>query len=175
MRFLRDRGIMEFQLRRPSCRQPDRQSGFGLFEVLISIVVTAIGLLGLAVLQTTGLRNNQTAYHGSQATVLAYDIADRMRANPTSINNYLSSYMTLAQATAAGVQEGCGTSSGCSTAQLAQNDLLEWNAALTQALPEGTGAITVVGDIYTVTVAWDRNRDGAVDGNDVQLQVSFQP
>ena len=151
------------------------QSGFSLFEVLIAIVITAIGLLGLAVLQTTGLRNNQTAYHGSQAAVLAYDMSDRMRANPESINNYLSSYMTLAQATAAGVQEGCGTSGGCTTAQMAQNDLLEWNAAITEALPQGTGAITVLGDIYTVSVSWDRNRDGAVNGADVPFQVSFQP
>lgn len=166
---------MKSQMRCQLCRQPCRQLGFGLFEVLIAIVVTAIGLLGLAVLQTTGLRNNQSAYQGSQATVLAYDMADRMRANPTSINNYLSSFMTLAAATAAGVQEGCGTTSGCSSAQLAQNDLLEWDAALTQALPEGTGTIAVVDGIYTVTVAWDKNRDGAVNELDVPFLVSFQP
>ena len=152
-----------------------RQQGFSLFEVLIAIVITAIGLLGLAVLQTTGLQNNQTAYHASQATVLAYDMADRMRANPESVNNYLSTYMTLAQATAAGVQEGCGTTTGCTTAQMAQNDLLEWNAALTETLPLGTGTITVVGDIYTVAVSWDRNRDGVRNGADIPFQVSFQP
>jgi len=154
---------------------PPRQSGFSLFEVLISIVITAIGLLGLAVLQTTGLRNNQTAYQGSQAAVLAYDMADRMRANMGSIANYRSNYMTLAAATAAGVQEGCATATGCSTAQLAQNDLREWQAKLIESLPLGTGTITAVGDIYTVSVSWDRNRDGAVNGGDVPFQVSFQP
>jgi len=152
-----------------------RQSGLGLFEVLITMALTAIGLMGLAALQVQGLMNNESAYQKSQATVLAYDIADRMRANMSSIDNYLTSYMTLAEATAAGVQEGCQTSTGCTSAQLAQNDLLEWNAALQAALPAATGTITLAGDIYTVTVNWDGNRDGAVNSDDPNFQFSFQP
>ena len=56
-------------------------SGFTLIEVLISMLILAVGLLGLAGLQATGLRNNLSAYNRSQATQLAYDMADRMRAN----------------------------------------------------------------------------------------------
>ncbi len=72
-----------------SCRG-DRQSGFSLLEVLIAIVITSIGLLGLAAMQATGLRNNHSAYHRSQATVLAYDIADRMRSNASSMASYIT-------------------------------------------------------------------------------------
>ena len=152
-----------------------QQSGFGLIEILITIVVTSIGLLGLAALQANGLKNNQSAYHSSQASVLAYDITDKMRANIGSINNYLTSYMTLTVAKAAGEQAGCISTSGCSTAQLAQNDLFEWNAALTSALPDATGTITVAGFIYTISVNWDDDRNGVVDIDDPNFQVSFQP
>lgn len=56
-------------------------AGFTLIEILISVVVLAIGLLGMAALQMNGLRNNQSAYFRAQATQLAYDMADRMRTN----------------------------------------------------------------------------------------------
>lgn len=153
----------------------NRQSGFSLFEVLITMVVSVVGLMGLAALQAAGVRSNQSAYHGSQAAVLAYDIADKMRANTVSINNYLTSYMTLAQATAAGVQTGCKTTTGCTSAELAQNDLLEWAADLNANLPSPTGIITLDGTVYTITVNWDDNRDGATDADDAPFQVSFQP
>jgi len=152
-----------------------RQSGFSLFEVLITIVLLSVGLLSLARIQATGLMNNQSAYQRSQATVLAYDLADRMRANTAAVNNYLTSFMTLSAATATGPQSGCITTGGCTSAQLAQNDLLEWDAALNAALPSATGVITLTGNIYTIRVNWDDNRDGVVDTDDPNFQVSFQP
>src|SRR3569623_1233592 len=54
-----------------------RQRGFTMLEVLISVVVLSIGLLGIAGLQATGQRNNHSAYLRSQATALAYDMIDR--------------------------------------------------------------------------------------------------
>ena len=59
----------------------NKNTGFTLIEVLIAMIILAVGLLGLAGLQATSLRNNQSAYNRSVATQLAYDIADRMRAN----------------------------------------------------------------------------------------------
>jgi type IV pilus assembly protein PilV len=152
-----------------------RQSGYSLLEILIAIAVTSVGLFGLAGMQATGLKNNHSAYHRSQATVLAYDMADRMRANMSSIDNYLSSYMTLALATSNGATAGCKSTGGCSTAQMATNDLIDWNTDLTTALPGATGTITVTGDIYTITVNWDDDRDGDVDTDDPAFQMSFQP
>jgi len=159
-----------------------RQSGYSLFEVLIAIVVTSIGLLGLAGIQATGLNNNLRAYQRSQATVLAYDIADRMRANTAAIDNYLSSNMTLDQAVAAGAVAGCTTPDGCTPAELAQTDLVDWRAAMTAAIPGSIGEITVLGNTYTITLNWDDNRDGFVNSDpddeiedDPSFQVSFQP
>ena len=55
--------------------------GFSLIEVLVALFVLSIGLLGLAALQTTGLKLNHQSYERTQATLQAYDIIDRMRTN----------------------------------------------------------------------------------------------
>jgi len=152
--------------------QASRQTGFSLFEVLITMVVSVIGLMGLAALQAAGIRSNQSAYHSSQAAILAYDIADKMRANTSSINNYLSSYMAP---DAASAQAGCNTTGGCSSAELAENDLFDWNSDLVSTLPSAAGTIALDGVIYTISVNWDDNRDGVVDADDANFQVSFEP
>lgn len=59
-----------------------RQNGATLLEVLVAIIVLALGLLGMAGLQAASLRVNQGALQRSQAVLLAYDILDQMRGNP---------------------------------------------------------------------------------------------
>lgn len=159
-----------------------KHSGFTLIEVLIATLVLAVGLLGLAGLQAASIKNNLSAYNRSQATQLAYDMADRMRANKnesldpnTGSVLAASTYLTMAS-TAATVQTGCTTTSGCTRAQMAENDLFQWNAALTAALTGGTGTITAVAAtrVFTITINWDDNRDGAVNASDPNFSVSFQ-
>ena len=152
----------------------NNKAGFTLIEVLIAMVILAIGLLGLAGLQATGLKNNQSAYYRSQATQMAYDIADRMRANVATANNYLTTFMDPADAT---LQADCETvSATCTPADMAENDLFEWNTALTDTLPSGTGSITLSGNVFTITVSWTESRDDDNDNaSDVtSFQTSFQ-
>lgn len=68
-----------------TCRP--NQGGFSLLEVLIAVVILSIGLLGLAGLQTTSLQSNFSAAQVSQATFLASDLMDRMRANSEAAEN----------------------------------------------------------------------------------------
>ncbi|MBI5041482.1 MAG: type IV pilus modification protein PilV, partial [Gammaproteobacteria bacterium] len=128
--------------------QPSRtaSAGFTLLEVLIAVVVLSIGLLGIAGLQTTGLRNNQDAYARTQATTLANDMADRIRANMAGFN--AGNYDNTAAYTAT-----C-ESSGCSPQQMAQHDTSLWNTALA-ALPSGQGTVASNAGLVTVTVMWD--------------------
>lgn len=142
--------------------------GFSLLEVLITLVILAIGLLGLAGLQATGLQQNHSAYMRSQATQFAYDIADRMRANSISVDQYLTSDPSTASQ-----QAGC-TSSGCTSNQMAENDLYEWYQVLSKALPSAEAVISRASGIYTVEINWDDNHDGAVDDNDPDFLVSFE-
>src|SRR3546814_12535773 len=63
---------------------PCRQRGAGLIEVMISVLVMGVGLLGIAAMQATALRNNQRALERTQATVQTYSILDAFRANAES-------------------------------------------------------------------------------------------
>lgn len=73
------------------------QRGFSLMEVLIAMLVLAIGLLGLAALQTQGLRFSNDSYVRSQSTTLAYDIIDTIRVNRANFAAYPRTELELAQ------------------------------------------------------------------------------
>lgn len=62
-----------------SCR---RQGGFSLIEVLISVLILAVGLLGAAAIQLNALKFTDSSTLLSQASFIAYDMMDRIRANP---------------------------------------------------------------------------------------------
>jgi type IV pilus assembly protein PilV len=112
--------------------------GFTLLEVLIALVVFSIGLLGLAGLQTVSLRNTASSSSRTIATQLAYDIADRMRANSVGVvnGNYLQAATTIGAAPA-----NCYTSAGCTAANMAAMDLFAWRTRLARELNGGLGVV----------------------------------
>ncbi len=133
--------------------------GFSMIEILVTVVVLSIGLLGLAGMQLTGLKYNHSAYLRSQATLLASDIIDRMRANREMARqgNY-----DIAIGTSASSITCTAATANCSPAELAAADLAEWKQQLKDLLPAGDGAITrtVNGSEtrFTVTIQWDDTR-----------------
>ncbi len=170
----------------------NKNAGFTLIEVLIAMIVLAVGLLGLAMLQTTGLSTNQSAYNRSQAVQLASDIVDRMRTNNSLdatgkpyADKYLYAFMKPKDATCATGNTPC-TACGsaeklCTPTQLAVKDLYDWNQALISTLPKGkddlvaTGTITKSGEVYTATILWDENKDGSLDAaTDPNFQMKFR-
>ncbi|MBI2779429.1 MAG: type IV pilus modification protein PilV [Gammaproteobacteria bacterium] len=156
------------------------QGGFTLLEVLIAIVVLSIGLLGLAGLQAAGLRNNQGAYLRTIATQQAYDMADRIRANPLGAGTTAGSYDNIS---GTGSDPGC-IASGCTPVAMAQYDAYEWNTANQDLLPAGQGTVKrTAANRFTITVMWDDARTGAAGvecGSDPKVDltcfsVSLQP
>ena len=119
-----------------------RQRGFSLIEVLIAILILAIGLLGMAHMQASGMRSTHGAYLRTQATFLASDIIDSMRANATAARggNYDIVFAD---------DPACG-------ATLESCDLATWVANLAAMLPAGDGQITTsaTGGDVTVEVSW---------------------
>ena len=133
--------------------RPARQRGFTLLEVLVALIVLSIGLLGLSGLQTTGLRNNHSAFLRSQATLVTTDILDRMRANRDAARDgdYDINYgATPPSITCTGI---------CSKTQVAQLDVELWRAYVDR-LPAGEGqvAVTAAGQAE-VKVRWADTRD----------------
>lgn len=146
--------------------QADKQNGFTLIEVLITMVVMAIGLLGLAGLQITSLRNTETAYQRSQATALAYDMLDRMRSNPTGVEDGRYDDITAAPAS----YTDC-TANTCDTDTMATFDNGDWQATIAATLPSGSGTVSGNGDgsVFTITISWDEDRDPDTDPSSFTL------
>ena len=162
----------------------NKNTGFTLIEVLIAMLVLAVGLSGLAGLQATRLKNAQSAYNRSVATELAFDLADRMRANNTP--NGLSVYISMLPVNALAQANCVAVSTLCPSNVMAQNDLYEWNLALVTTLPSGQGIVCLdstptpipndafsaasyaaagcdgLGGTYAIKIWWDDDRSGAV-------------
>ncbi len=122
------------------------QSGFTLLEVLITLIILSVGLLGLAGLQTMSLRNNHSAYLRSQAITQSYDIVDRMRANSGQIAAYSLLNASYTFAAIGTLNNNCDKTAGCTSNQMALHDLYRWNQSLRSkgsrnALPLGIGII----------------------------------
>ena len=141
-------------------------------EVLISIVVLSIGLLGLAGLQVNSLKNNNSSYQRTQANLLANEMFDRIRANRAGM--ILGYYDDPLGTTPS--DPGC-ISSSCTTAQIAQYDAFLWTSEIGNLLPSGTATMTGSGadSIFTITVMWDDERTGATGtscGNDLTIDLT---
>lgn len=122
-----------------------KTNGFTLIEVLVGLIILAIGLLGLAGLQMKALRHNNDAYHRSQATLLAYDIMDRMRANRD-------------KALDGDYDIGFGEEPS-QNLTMADTDLASWMDALHDNLPgPGEGKIAMDGTLVTVSIRWNEAR-----------------
>lgn len=114
-------------------------AGFTMLEVLISIVVIAFGLLGIAGLQAFAIKNNQSASLRLTASTLANDMVDRMKTNYVGVSN--GDYNKPSTTDYGTAVASCLTPSGCTPQQLAQNDLNEWSVKVAAVLPNGRGIV----------------------------------
>ena len=133
------------------------EHGFSLVEVLISVLVLTIGLLGIAALQANVIKYNHSAQLRSIAVYQAANMIDRMRANVAGVNagNYNN---------AQGIPSAPSCTS-CSSSETAAKDINAWNTDNAALLPAGQGTVTGNGTVFTVTVRWDNDRTGATGTN----------
>ena len=112
-----------------------RQRGFSLIEVLVTLLVFSVGLLGLAAMLVSAVKGNHQAYHHSQAVYVAESMADGLRSNLAAVN--AGDYDTGGFITSHG-GGGCAV---CSPAQLADSDLAAWTTMAAQRIPNGAISI----------------------------------
>jgi type IV pilus assembly protein PilV len=115
-------------------------NGFTLIEVLISMVVLALGLLGLAAMQALALKDNRDAYFYSQANLLAYEMGDRINANSQYWREQSDDDKTLNPVPpAASEGNGCNSSGApCTSAEMAAYDMYYWEESVRKTLPAPT-------------------------------------
>jgi len=173
--------------------------GFTLLEILITVLILSVGLLGIAGLQVTSLKNNHSSYQRTQATLLAYDVVDRMRTNfnAVSLSNYIAkgAYTVTAAGNTHTVNSpvataSCTTTGGCNIAQLASTDVNQWRVLLADKLPGGIGVICLdstpedgtdanthacddAGTVYAVKIWWNDDKDAA--GSLKRFVVRYKP
>lgn len=149
-------------LRRPGAA---RSAGFSMMEVLIALVVLALGLLGFALLQTMNLRYTQSANYRTQATNLAYDLLDQMRANNLTAAQYAGATFV------AGTVSGLDCTRPTATITIAQS-IDRWQCQVVEALgEEATATVTYTAGtgITNVQIAW-----GERVGDDTMFEVETQ-
>ncbi len=155
------RGPLHGPRRSPGRRLPRQQRGVSLLEVMISVLILGVGLLGIAAMQALALRGGQGSLESSQAVMQTTSIAEAMRANRLNAGSYAMA-MT------------CTAGSGGS---LAQNDLAAWINALKRTI--GTagdtstcGRIEALGNSrFRITVQWDDQRAGGSSTRQVATEV----
>lgn len=152
-----------------------RQSGFSLVEVMVAMVVLAVGMLGMASLYVTTLRSSGSAMSRLQAVNLASDLADRIRANRFGKEAYAGT----------GGQKDCmGITKNCTQADMAANDLFLWQAQIDDLLPgtaaESQGMVVYTAgatpndpDNYRITVLWKEPGTTADEAGAADLRLSY--
>ena len=146
-------------------RSPCRSAGYALLEALIAVLVTSVGFIGAARLQTLGMSFSNTAGLRQKATLLVGQMTDRMRANHVGMKSNAYDQPTVGST-------AC-LSTGCTPAQLAQADMAEWKADIEAQLPGGVGIVCIdsmpddppnnitaagcdgVGRLFAVKVQWN--------------------
>lgn len=152
--------------RRRSARRSPQQDGFSLIELLVAVFVMAVGVLGVVGLQLLSLQNNRNALLRAEASRLAYDMMDRIRANADPDNGV--DYAGVALGGDPPATGDCRAAT-CTVAQMETYDHAFWKCSLgnfndndvctglavTGFLPEGDGSIVVdANGVYTITVQW---------------------
>lgn len=139
-------------------------AGYALIEALVAVIVASVGFIGAARMQTLGMALSNSAQSRQKATLLGYQMTDRIRANQLGLAGYNDPANNGATA--------C-LGSGCTPAQLAVADVAQWAAEVGATLPSATGKVCVdstpedgtaaapacdgIGDVVAVKIWWTDN------------------
>jgi type IV pilus assembly protein PilV len=154
---------------------PKKQKGVSLLEVMIALLVLSIGMLGHSKIQALGIRAGTDAHLRTEATYLANDMIERMRANrPSVTSDYYATGINYAaidctSAPAVICSEGtAGAAADCTSSQMADEDAFTWFCEVAATLPGGNVAVSSAAGSYSIQVSWNGlDEDGNVQNRNV--------
>jgi len=148
-----------------------KNRGVGLIEVLIALLVMAVGILGFVGLQSTAKRTGYEALQRSTAVYLVNDILERMRSNATAVYGGDYSVQDLGGGSLGDTAPACVDAASCSPGEIASYDLWEWEQRLDGStegdrggLVSPRGCVNTNNGFVTVAVAWRGHMEG-IDPN----------
>lgn len=149
-----------------------KQSGVGLVEVLVALMVFSMGMLGIASLQVISKRSSFEAQQRQEAVLIANDMISRIKNSgltPEQIKSYYDGQDFSANSSEPASPHDCLVND-CTVAQLVAYDLSRWHKNIygssvasgsgnISGLSNAKGCIDVTGVAgettkITVTVAW---------------------
>jgi type IV pilus assembly protein PilV len=146
------------------------QRGVSLIEILVTLVLISIAILGSASMQVVSKRANTHAMQRTTGAYLSYGLLERMRSNKDSLEYYLPTAMLGNGSLGSTPSMDCAAvGADCNTTELAVFDLWEWeqqldgaaeqaNARSVGGMTEPTACITGptggIGGTYEVAIAW---------------------
>jgi len=130
------------------------QDGMTLIEVLVALLILAVGLLGAVAVQVKALQYTDSSRMSTQASFIAYDMLDRIRAN-------------------AAADYPVATAGKGRLGSVRDQDLQDFAANIAHfAGPSGKGSISVNQHVYTVRITWDDSRAEGPEGGQRSLELS---
>lgn len=135
------------------------QAGVGMLEVMIAVLVLAIGILGIAALQAVTLKNAGSSAERTQASIHMYEMGDLLRANRSRLTDFQTGgYMCLADADS--------NTSGA---------LKDWLGRLRSDIsPSACGSVSCNGAVCTVGVRWDDTRGTTGQGSSGDIRTDIR-
>lgn len=161
------------------------QNGISLLEVMVAIVITALGILGIIGLQVRTLIDNTSGNHRAVSIRLIEELSERIYLNPYSIASstyqaYLVDWIQGDETPSEKILLQCAaTSDGCTPDQLAAGDIQRWKALVAHSLPGGDASIfqPVSSNpedhrLLGVMISWDASQKAQDISNIFSTQIS---
>ncbi|WP_394129754.1 type IV pilus modification protein PilV [Shewanella maritima] len=155
-----------------------KRNGFSLIEVMVSLVILVVGLIGIFNLHIVSKKGSFESFQQTQASYYANDIINRMRLNPTQLGTYAGTF----SGTSTQPSPNCNTTI-CSPVEMRAWDLYEWQSSFTGAdetigtqnvggLDTPTACIELNANTVTVVLAWRGIRETKIDSDSPIVDTS---
>lgn len=161
-----------------------KRNGFSLIEVMVSLVILVIGLIGIFNLHLVAKKGSFESFQQTQASYYANDIINRMRINSSELANYAGTFTGSSISSAKACDVDVGVNTICTNAETRNWDLFQWERAFAGenekssdntnvgGLDSATACISIVGTNVTVVMTWKgvRSTSDGTDGQSTFIQ-----